>query len=266
MCHIVLPMTATVMTSGASGTMRGVIRRVVVMVVTIVWRIPMIVVGPEGVTTPIGRVPAPIVPIAIAVTIVIWVVAVAVTVVVWVVPAAEHIGYVAGLHPHLIAHNHHGVECGVVGECEEVSVAIAVVPIGGGHTVGERRETLQTASVGTRIVVHIDCVVGDIYTTSAIGCHHRSCGAFHNIQVAQNIVNIGLGIGLCDHCCDAALGFGFGCCLLFGQQSLGLTQSLRIVHTIEVVGVGCHTASCQIYRERARGHSQAAHHEGRHNH
>lgn len=43
------------------------------MVVTIVGCIPMIVVVPEGVTTPIGRVPAPIVPIAIAVTIVIWV-------------------------------------------------------------------------------------------------------------------------------------------------------------------------------------------------
>lgn len=120
----------------------------VVMVVVVVW-----------VTAPIGRVPAPIVPIAVAITIVIGVVAIAIAIVIWIIPAAEHIGNVARLHPHLVAHNHHRIECGVVGKGQEVGIAIAVVPIGGGHTVGQRGETLQTARVGTCVVINIYGIV-----------------------------------------------------------------------------------------------------------
>jgi len=164
------------LTVGTTGTLRFVGGVMVVMVVTIVGVIDVAMVVIVWVATPVGRVPAPIVPVAIAVTIIIWVVAVVVAIVVWIVPAAEHTRNVAGLHPHLVAHNHNGVECGVVGERQEVGVAIAVVPIGGGHTVGQRGETLQPTRIGAGVVIHVDVVVGDV-DISRLGGDNRTRGA-----------------------------------------------------------------------------------------
>ena len=133
MRHIGVVVTRT------SWAMVGVIRRMIVVVMmSVVGTIPMvIVVVVEGIAAPIGRVPAPIVPIAITITIVVGVITVAVAIVVWVVPTAKHIGNIAGFNPYLIAHNHNGIECGIVGKSEEVCIAIAVVPIGRWHTVSQ---------------------------------------------------------------------------------------------------------------------------------
>ena len=233
MRHVGFVVTVTTGSAGTTGTMVGVVGGVVV---SVVGTIPMVVVVVvERVAAPIGRVPAPIVPIAIAVTIIIGVIAVAVAIVVWIVPAAKHIGNIARLHPHLVTHNHNGIERGVVGERQEVCVAIAVVPIGRGHTIGERGETLQTTRIGTAVVVYVEVVVG---AHSAATCHNRACGACHHIIVTQNIVNVGTRICCGNHCCDASFVLCPCGSFLLGEQSLCLFQGGDVVCAVEVVNIG----------------------------
>ena len=122
------------------------------VVVTIVVRGPPIVIVVWAVVA-----------IGITVTIIrIAVVGIAVAIVdVRATPTAKHCGNVARLYPHLIAHNHNGVEGRIVGQGEEVGVAIAVVVVRRRHLVRGRREAPQTTLVGTLVVIYIDVVVGE---------------------------------------------------------------------------------------------------------
>jgi hypothetical protein len=88
----------------------------------------VVIVGIPIVVVVTWAIPAPIV------VIVEWVVVVvprAVTIVVGTAPRTKHCSNIARLHPHLVAHNHHGVEGWVIGHSEEIGITIAVVPIGG---------------------------------------------------------------------------------------------------------------------------------------
>lgn len=212
---------------------RGVI---VVVMVSVVGTIPRVVVPiVVGVTSPIGRIPSPRIVVAVGVAIVVGVVTIAVAVVVGVIPAAEHVGNVARLYPHLIAHDHHGVECGVVGQREEVGVTVAEIPIGGGHTIGQRGETLQTTRIGATIVIDIDVVV-DVHIRACCSANRCNLGIATFVgEVSKNLVDIGLGIGCGNHSSYSLLVGGPRCGLLFGPYALGLTKCSHIVDTIEIV-------------------------------
>jgi hypothetical protein len=249
----------TTVVTGTSGFVCGVVVAgvVVVVVVAVVGRVPVVVavVVIVGITTPVGRVPAPGIVVAIAITIVVGVVAIVVAIVIRIVPAAEHIGDVAGLHPHLIAHNHNRVEGGVVGQGEEVGVAVAVVVVRRGHTVGERGESLQTASVGAAVVVHIDVVVDADVATRGATRTHRGVGATH-LDIAQDGVDVILGFGRSNHCSNTLL-VGLACgCLGGSNLGLGLGQGCTVVDAVEVVGVGCES-SAQSYVCTAGGKCEA---------
>ena len=87
--------------------------------------IPRVEIGVVETVVVITRAPIEVV--------VIWVVAVverAITIVVRPTPTTKHVGDIARLYPHLVTHNHHGVESRVVGHGEEIGITIAVVPIG----------------------------------------------------------------------------------------------------------------------------------------
>jgi hypothetical protein len=222
---------------------------VVMVVVSIVGTVPIVVavVVIEGITAPIGRVPSPGIVVAIAVTVVVGVVAIAIAIVVWIVPATEHIGNVAGLHPHLIAHNHNRIEGGIVGHREEVGIAIAIVVVGRGHTVRERTKALQTTRIGTAVVIHIDIVVdADIATCRGCGGAHGCIGATH-LHIAEDGINVVFGLCRSDHCRDAF--FVSLPCGSFGSSNLclGGSQGSAIVHCIEVIGIGGSTS--KIYGE-----------------
>jgi hypothetical protein len=153
-----------------------VVRRIVVTWF-VVWRpvvawavrtIPGVVIVEGVVVAVVGRVtPSPIVIIVavwITITVVgVTIVGIAVAIVdVRATPTAKHCGNIARLYPHLIAHNHNGIEGGIVSQSEEVGVAIAVVVVRRRHLVRRRREAPQTTLVGTLIIIYIDVVVGVI--------------------------------------------------------------------------------------------------------
>lgn len=240
------------------------------VVVWVVRPIPAVVVVVVGIVEAIvGRVPTPegiVVRVTIVGIAVIWiaiVVGVSVAIVdVRASPAtAKHCGDVARLNPNLIAHNHNGIESGVVGQGEEVRVAIAVVVVRRGHLVGGRREAPEPALVGTLVVIYVDVVVGVVY-------HHptRRCSAGHHwvveVKIAQQVVDIGLGIGGCYHCVNplfALGGCGCNCCglgsLLLGQSTLGGCNSHAVVGAIEVVGICCTLAGSGAHlKGYARAH------------
>ena len=68
-------------------------------------------------------------------------------------PRAEHRRYVLGLHPHLVTRYHDVVVCRVVGcgvgECR----ACSHVVVARRHTIGWRLKAIQTARIGTIVVV-----------------------------------------------------------------------------------------------------------------
>lgn len=229
-----------------------VVTRFVVWRPVITWAvgtIPGVVIVEGIVVAVVGRVtPSPII-IIVAVWITIAVVGITI---VWITvaivdvratPTAKHCGNIARLYPHLIAHNHHGVESGVVGQSEEVGVAIAVVVVRRRHLVRGRRETFQTTLVGTLIVINIDVVVGiivvDDNATRSHCCGH--CGVVE-VEVTEQVVDIGLGIGSCNHSVDSLLSLGGFGGLLFGQSTLGGGDGCTVVGAVEVVAICCGVA------------------------
>ena len=62
-------------------------------------------------------------------------------------PRAEHRGYILWLDPHHIARNHNVVECRVVCRSIEECIRISQRVVRRRHTVGWRREGVQTTSV-----------------------------------------------------------------------------------------------------------------------
>lgn len=158
-------------------------------------------------------------------------------------PTAKHCGNVARLYPHLIAHNHNGIEGGIVGQSEEVGVAVAVVVVRRGHLVRGRREAPQTTLVGTLIVIYIDIIVGVIVVDDNTA---RSDSLGHcrvvEIQIAQKVVDIGLGIGGCDHSVNSPFALGCFGGLLFGQGTLGSGNGCTVVSSVEVVAICCGVA------------------------
>lgn len=117
------------------------------IVVWVVRPIPAVVVVVVGIVEAIvGRVPTPegiVVRVTIVGITIVWIaIVVGVSVAIVYVRAspatAKHCGNVARLNPNLVAHNHNGIEGGIVGQGEEVRVAIAVVVVRRGHLVGGR--------------------------------------------------------------------------------------------------------------------------------
>lgn len=246
-----LGLAATVIaeaTTGATGTVvgaviAGVVGVVVMVVVVIVVVVPVVVavIVVEGVASPVGRAPAPVVVVTVAITIVVGVVAIAVAIIVGVVPATKHIGDVARLYPHLVAHNHNGVEGGVVGQSEEVGIAIAEVVVGRGEAVTHRGEAPQTTCIGAAVIIHIDVVVdADVVATAiAIGCHISTT----KLNIGKDVVDVGYGIRSGHHCGNTFLLLGFGLGVGCGNFLFGFGQSHHVVSSVEVVDVGGRVAT-----------------------
>jgi hypothetical protein len=207
----------------------GVVVTIVVRVapiVVVVWAVVAI-----GITVTIVRIAVAVVGIAVAI------------VDVRATPTAKHCGNIARLYPHLIAHNHNGIEGGVVGQSEEVGVAIAVVVVRRRHLVRGRREAPQTTLVGTLIIIYIDVVVGVIVVDDNTA-RRDSIGHCRvvEIQIAQKVVDIGLGIGGSYHSVDSPFALGCFGGLLFGQGTLGSGNGCTVVGAVEVVAICCGVA------------------------
>ena len=193
----------------------------VVMIVRIIWISP----SPIWIVT-IVEIPSPIVAVW-RTPIEVWVVPTVVPAIRWYchcAPCAEHRGYILWLNPNHIARNHYVVHRRVV--CRYIVKCVGVTPIvvRRRHTIGWRREAIQTTSIGTLVGV------GEY---GVIAIHARRERTLCN----GDIVLGRLGLDLCQSCLVLRLLCLVLCLCQLRFRLLTIGYRYLVVYCVEVVRI-----------------------------